>query len=117
MFDYLDRYYLKNSNMVSLTDTALELFRKNIFADRMVQIRRCILEEIEKDRQNEIIDKDLLKKAVLQFIYMAFEKRTVIKREDGSMNPCQWTGEKNLMKYDSEFEAYLLKATTEFYKK
>jgi hypothetical protein len=31
----------------------------------MVQLRRNILDEIEKDRQNEIIDKDLLKEAVL----------------------------------------------------
>ena len=83
----------------------------------MVQVRRCILDEIEKDRQNEIIDKDLLKEAVLQYIYMGFDKRTVIKKEEGSSNPIHWTGEKNLMKYDSEFEAYLLKATTEFYKK
>jgi hypothetical protein len=48
---------------------------------------------------------------------MGFDKRTVIKKEEGSSNPIHWTGEKNLMKYDSEFEAYLLKATTEFYKK
>jgi hypothetical protein len=28
-------------------------------------VRRCILDEIEKDRKNEIIDKDLLKDAIL----------------------------------------------------
>ena len=48
---------------------------------------------------------------------MGFDKRTVIKREDGSSQPIRWTGEKNLMKYDTEFEAYLLKASKEFYKK
>ena len=117
IFEYLDRYHLKNAGALSLTDTALEYIRKNIFTSRITQLRRCILDEIEKDRQNEIIDKDLLKEAVLQYIYMGFEKRTVIKREEGSSQPIRWTGEKNLMKYDVEFEAYLLKATTEFYRK
>ena len=28
MFDYLDRYHLKNQGNTNLTDTALELFRK-----------------------------------------------------------------------------------------
>jgi hypothetical protein len=117
IFDYLDRYHLKNSGSSTLTDTALDFFRKNIFTNRMVQVRRCILDEIEKDRQNEIIDKTLLSQSILQFIYMGFDKRSQIKKDDSSSNPIRWTGEKNLMKYDTEFESYLLKATTEFYRK
>ena len=50
IFDYLDRYHLKNAGSSSLTDTALEFFRISIFQGRMVQMRRCILQEIEKDR-------------------------------------------------------------------
>ena len=48
---------------------------------------------------------------------MGFDKRSVIKKDDSSSNPIRWTGEKNLMKYDTEFEAHLLTATTEFYRK
>ena len=65
MFEYLDRYHLKNQGASSLTDTALDTFRRSIFTNRITQVRRCILDEIEKDRKNEIIDKDLLKDAIL----------------------------------------------------
>ena len=50
IFEYLDRYHLKNAGALSLTDTALEYFRKSIFTSRITQVRRCILDEIEKDR-------------------------------------------------------------------
>jgi len=39
-----------------------------------------ILNEIMKDRENEIVDKDLIKESIWQFIYMAFEKKTIIKK-------------------------------------
>jgi len=116
MFDYLDRYFLKNAGSSSLTETALNLFRKMIFQDRKIQLRRCVLEEIKKDRENQIIDKDLLKAAILQYIYMGFGKKTVIKKIEGSTDPIHWTGEKNLMLYDNEFQTHLLENTTEYYR-
>ena len=103
MFDYLDRDFLKGPGYWSLTETALNMFRKMIFQDRKIQLRRSILEEIYKDRENQIIDKDLLKAAIMQYIYMGFGKKTLIKKVDGSTDPIQWTGEKNLMLYDNEF--------------
>jgi hypothetical protein len=34
---------------------------------------------------------------------MGFDKKTVIKKIEGSSDPIHWTGEKNLMLYDNEF--------------
>ena len=82
-----------------------------IFQDRKIQLRRCVLEEIYKDRENQIIDKDLLKSAILQYIYMGFGKKTVIKKIEGSSDPIHWTGEKNLMLYDNEFQSHRLEHT------
>jgi hypothetical protein len=48
---------------------------------------------------------------------MGFEKKTTISKQEGSNNPIRWTGEKNLMKYDAEFETHLLASTREWYQK
>jgi hypothetical protein len=44
MFDYLDRYYLKNGGPQNLTETALARFRDKIFKKREVELRKSILE-------------------------------------------------------------------------
>lgn len=68
------------------------------------------MQEIQKDRENEIVDREVIKESIWQFVYMNFEKRTAIKRfdETGEM---QWLGEKNLLCYDQDFEAHLKLAT------
>lgn len=52
MFNYLDRYYLKNSQTDSqtLAQTALGKFKELIFKRRMSDLRWAILQEINKDR-------------------------------------------------------------------
>lgn len=81
-----------------------------------MQLRRQILMEIQKDRDNDLVDKDLIKDAIQQFLYMGFEKLAEIRKPQGS-HTIQWFGEKNLEKYDTEFEKYLKESTTEFYRK
>jgi hypothetical protein len=39
----------------------------------------------------------------MQYIYMGFGKKTMIKKIEGASDPIHWTGEKNLMLYDNEF--------------
>jgi len=118
MFDYLDRYYLKNGaeRCLNLTETALSQFKEKIFKPRINELRSAILEEIQRDRENEIVDKELIKEAVWQFIYMGFEKKTMIKKIDGG-GGFTWMGEKNLLIYDQDFENHLRQSTTEFYRK
>jgi len=74
----------------------------------------AILTEITKDRDNEIVDKDLIKEAIFQFIYMGFEKKTAIKKTNSG--DWSWVGEKNLIIYDQDFESHLATATLEYYR-
>ena len=76
MFNYLDRYYLKNGAehpCTNLTHTALRYNREKVFDKKIGELRRSILTEIRKDRQSELVDRDLIKDAILQFIYMGYE--------------------------------------------
>lgn len=116
MYDYLDRYYLKNGgqHVQSLTETALKIWKASIFDHQQIELRRSILEEIKKDRMGEMTDLEVIKTSIQQYIYMGYEKRiNVIKDPHGNF---EWKAEKNLLIYDREFEKYLLNTTTEFFK-
>lgn len=115
LFEYLDRYYLKNSKHKSLSLTSIILYRNNVFAKYKVELVKAILDEIKKERESEITDRNLIKQAIDQFIYMGYDNEKVqIKRDDRGIN---WVGEKNLMLYDKEFEAPLINETVRFYSK
>jgi cullin 1 len=104
---YLDRYYLKNANLQSLQQNALQLFNEQCFKNIQNQLRAAILDEIKKGRLGDSIDKELLKSCITLFVYMGYQKAS-IKKDD---NEFLWTGDKNLIMYEKEFEAYLLKET------
>jgi hypothetical protein len=104
MFHYLDKFYTKNHSQLILSDQALDIFRDLVFKKKMTAIRRSIIELVQKDREDELVDKELIKRAVLQFVYMGFEQRTLLRKVDGSAEVIQWIGEKNLLLYDQQFE-------------
>jgi len=64
IFCYLDKYFLKNANMQSLTEKALDLFRAKVFNKFIEDLRRSLLEEIRKDREDEVVEIDNLKEAI-----------------------------------------------------
>lgn len=104
MYDYLDRYYLKNGGKAvqSLTETALQAWKTIIFEGKINELRRSILNEIYKDRMGEITDHEQIKTGIMQFIIMGYEKRiNVYKDVNGSI---EWKAEKNLAIYDKDFE-------------
>ena len=45
---------------------------------------------------------------------MGYEEKVVINKRGGAQD-LNWTGDRNLMVYDKEFELHLKKATQEFY--
>lgn len=63
------------------------------------------MDEIKKGRLGDSIDKELLKSCITLFVYMGYQKAS-IKKDD---NEFLWTGDKNLIMYEKEFETYLLK--------
>ena len=91
MFSYLDRYYLRNNNTVSLATSALHLFRDQCFNTVIDRLRTAILNQITKDRNNEIVDLDLVKRAIYTFVEMGFISADIVKQDDDFI----WKGDKN----------------------
>uniref|UniRef100_A0A8C6TLW8 Cullin 4A n=1 Tax=Neogobius melanostomus TaxID=47308 RepID=A0A8C6TLW8_9GOBI len=83
IFLFLDRtYVLQNSLLPSIWDTGLELFRTHIVSDTAVQKRTVdgILEQIERERNGETVDRSLLRSLLgmlsdLQVYKEAFEEK------------------------------------------
>ena len=50
------------------------MYRDLVFKQSNMVLRNAILQEIKKDRDNDITDKDLIKEAIQQYLYMAFDK-------------------------------------------
>ena len=73
VMQYLDRFHLKNQGDQSLTETALAMYRDKIFQKHLDRLRSAILVEIKKDREGEMVDHGLVKKAIMQFIYVGYE--------------------------------------------
>jgi len=105
MFSYLDRYYLRNNNTVSLATSALHLFRDQCFNTVIDRLRTAILNQITKDRNNEIVDLDLVKRAIYTFVEMGFISADIVKQDDDFI----WKGDKNNeTTYGSKFQVQLL---------
>ena len=64
IFEYLDRGYIKHQSQVVLSDLALHIYKRNIFEGKKAQLRAAILDQIQKDRNDELVDKELIKRAV-----------------------------------------------------
>nr|AAI65630.1 Cul4a protein [Danio rerio] len=83
IFLFLDRtYVLQNSLLPSIWDTGLELFRTHIVSDAAVQSRTVqgILEQVERERSGETVDRSLLRSLLgmlsdLQVYKDSFEQR------------------------------------------
>lgn len=90
MFNYLDRYYLKNNNGNSLATTALQLFKDKCFKQLEERLRRAILNQMSRDRNSELVDLDLVKRAIYAFVEMGFNPADIVKQDDEWV----WKGEK-----------------------
>jgi hypothetical protein len=55
---------LKNQGDQSLFEQALQSYKERVFKKRVGELRRYILDEIRKDREDEQIDQTLLKKSI-----------------------------------------------------
>ena len=60
------------------------------------------------------MDNNLVRDAIQQFIYMGFDQKVVIKKFEGSTD-LHWVGDKNLARYDDEFEKFFLQNANEFF--
>jgi hypothetical protein len=64
MFSYLDRYYLKDANKKKTGPVAIEMFFNAMTQSAKETIRHAIQQEFTKDRNGNVVDKDLMKRVV-----------------------------------------------------
>lgn len=112
MLSYLDRYYLKNNNTVTLATTALHLFRDQCFNLVHERVRAAILTQMTRDRNNELVDLVLVKRAIYTFVEMGFISADIVKQDDEFV----WKGDKNNdVVYVQKFQNQLIAKVNNFF--
>ena len=96
IFNYLDRYYIVRYNLPRLQNVGIESFRNSVYKELHVKTRLAVLREMEKDREGEIVDTDLLRDTLSIF---------------------QEVGMGTMDAYKKDFEVYMLECTGEYYQK
>lgn len=67
MFDYLNRYYLKNQCLPSLGEKCMSYFKTAYYERCKHDLRQAVLQQITRDRKGEIINKETLKKTLQSY--------------------------------------------------
>lgn len=63
---------MKNTSLASLATTALQLFHDNCFTQVRERVCQAILNQIKRDRDNEMVDLGLIKSSIYTFVEMGF---------------------------------------------
>eukprot|EP00708_Paratrimastix_pyriformis_P002138 GAFH01000877.1.p2 GENE.GAFH01000877.1~~GAFH01000877.1.p2 ORF type:complete len:758 (-),score=373.48 GAFH01000877.1:226-2445(-) len=106
IFQYLDRFYTQRDrytvnragadNPLPLKDLADSLFKVHVFDGIKDQVNGIILQFIRREREGEMVDRNMLKSAVEVFIVMGQNKLTL---------------------YETDFETIFLRDTAGYYKR
>jgi len=97
VFKYLDRFYVKRLSLPELAEVGSQNFHEIVFTAVKRDVRTAILELIRREREGEMVDRDLIHKVVVGIFV-----------EMGGMR-------NSLEVYQSEFEDMLLSTTADFY--
>ncbi len=115
IYTYLDRFYLPDHKMPSLSQTGLKIFKQEVFEKNNKIIVRTIFELIEAEREGEVVDWGRLKKILYCYRMMGLTNAKIEKEERSG--ELVWEGTQNLQYYKEMFEGEFIRQTTEFYKK
>jgi len=89
MFDYLNRYYLKNQSMKSLGQTALQKFNELYFDAIKVELRDAVKTALSKDRDDHIVDREVIKRTIKCYVDMGLNGAKPMKSAEGF----RWEGD------------------------
>lgn len=64
IFEYLNRFFLKNANMPQIGEKCLDMFRMTIFSEAKGTITRAILDQIKLQRSGQAINRENIKKCI-----------------------------------------------------
>lgn len=73
-FQYLDRFYVEINSLTPLTDQGFKIFKGYVFQPLITHITNAVLQAINKERNEELINIDILKKTIDIFLFLSGEK-------------------------------------------
>jgi NAD-specific glutamate dehydrogenase len=82
-FQYLDRFCVEINSLTPLTDQGFKIFKGYVFQPLLTQITGAVLGAVQRERMEELVDVDLLKKTVDIFIYLSGDKLAT----ESNLNP------------------------------
>lgn len=119
IFGYLDTAYLnsidteENEERKTLSMVGLKIFFTNIFKKFCKHVISQIFNEIESERDGNLVDWDRIQKVISCYRSIGVKKGKILKEG----NEINWVGEENLQYYTNLFEPKYIEHTVEYYKK
>lgn len=116
VFQYLDRFFTKNSNEhPDLFSAALHSFQKTVYDKIRDRCISAMLEAIDRDRSGYDIDQGVVRLLVEMLCTVGDSQPRIVKQKGVGGDRLEWhSGSKGC--YKSDFETPLLAATTAWYK-
>jgi Cullin family/Cullin protein neddylation domain len=115
IFYYLDRYYIKNSNLDNLFLAGVKIFKEEIFNHIKENVKNALLQEIAEERNGSVIDINVIKETLLCFSQLGCTKFTIEKQKFDDQERLLWTGVSCLDVYKEDFEKYFLVESDIYY--
>lgn len=107
LFQYLNSNFLRNTQRPLIPEQILILFKREVFDKVKQKISDAILEQIDADRNQQNIPKDVVKKSIQVLAELGLENPKP-RRFDGRF---EWTGKTNLRYYNELLAKPLLEDT------
>jgi cullin 1 len=70
IFQYIDRFYVEHHGLIPLQDAGVKAFKVEVFDHVKKEVTSALLEQINMDREGELIDTSLIKKCIEIYIAM-----------------------------------------------
>lgn len=109
VFDYMNRYWVQKErsdgrrDVFDVNTLALLQWKHHMFDIHVEQIRNEVFELIERQRNNEIVDTNIISVAVKSMVYLGIDVNDLKKP--------------NMVVYATCFESFFIEKTTEYYRK
>jgi cullin 1 len=73
-FQYLDRFYVEINSLTPLTEQGHKIFKGYVFQPLITQITNAVLQMISRERHEELVDVDILKKTIEIYLFLSGDK-------------------------------------------
>ena len=104
IFCYLDRYHVKNKQVVPLFQAGLDIFREEIYNKIKDNLATAVIQQVQKEREGEFIDRGRVKQVLQFFVQIGLNDVEIVKTRDESGDKLLWKGNSNYTHYDNDFE-------------